>query len=49
VVESRTGHEGFDIPTTVAERGDTLALVNARFGTAGPQPADYWITTLRKP
>ena len=48
-VLSRTGHETFDIPTTAAEHGNTLIIVNARFGTAGEQPADYWLTAMRKP
>jgi sugar lactone lactonase YvrE len=38
--------DDFDIPTTVALLGDSLYAVNARFGTAGPQPAEYWITRI---
>lgn len=39
----------FDVPTTVARGGSRLALVNARFGTTAPQPADYWVTQVRRP
>ena len=38
--------DDFDIPTTVALLEDSLYAVNARFGTAGPQPAEYWITRI---
>ena len=38
--------DDFDIPTTVALLGDSLYAVNARFGTTGPQPAEYWITRI---
>jgi sugar lactone lactonase YvrE len=49
VVLSRTGHPDFDVPTTVARKGNTLYLVNARFGTTDPQPAPYWITAIPRP
>jgi sugar lactone lactonase YvrE len=39
----------FDIPTTVASHGNHLYLPNARFGTAGTEPADYWITQVPRP
>jgi sugar lactone lactonase YvrE len=48
-VVSRTSNADFDVPTTVAEKGNRLLLVNARFGTTDPQPARYWITTMVKP
>jgi hypothetical protein len=35
-----------DVPTTVALLDDSLFLPNARFGTAGPEPAEYWITRI---
>jgi sugar lactone lactonase YvrE len=38
--------DDFDVPTTVALLDDSLYLPNARFGTAGPEPADYWITRV---
>lgn len=48
-IVGRFSDETFDVPTTVAEAGDRLVLVNARFGTPSPQPADYWVTQLRRP
>ncbi len=41
--------ETFDVPTTLARAGDRVAIVNARFGTTDPQPADYWVTQIRRP
>jgi sugar lactone lactonase YvrE len=41
-------HPAFDIPTTIAEHGDRLFAVNARFGTAGQQPAAYSVVQVRK-
>jgi sugar lactone lactonase YvrE len=41
-------HPQFDIPTTIAEHGNRLYAVNARFGTAGQQPAAYSVIQLRK-
>lgn len=41
--------ETFDVPTTLARAGNRLAIVNARFGTTDPQPADYWVTQLKRP
>jgi len=38
--------EEFDVPTTMTRFGNRFYLVNARFGTAGPEPADYWITAI---
>jgi sugar lactone lactonase YvrE len=39
---------GFDVPTTIAMLRGELYAVNARFGTSGPQPADYWVTLVRR-
>lgn len=47
-VVDRDSHATFDVPTTLARFGDRLALVNARFGTADPQPAEYWVTQIRR-
>jgi hypothetical protein len=49
VVVSRTTDDGFDVPTTVAEFGNRLYLVNARFTTPPGPDVDYWITKIRKP
>lgn len=48
-VASRTTDEDFDVPTTVAESGNRLAIVNARFGVPSPETAEYWVTQIRKP
>ena len=50
--QERRGHrparrdDDFDVPTTVALLDDSLYLPNARFGTADPEPAEYWITRI---
>lgn len=49
VVEGAFTDESFDVPTTLARAGNRLAIVNARFGTSGPQPADYWVTQIKRP
>jgi sugar lactone lactonase YvrE len=41
-------HPRFDIPTTVAERGRFLFLVNARFSTPPTPDTPYWITAVEK-
>jgi sugar lactone lactonase YvrE len=41
-------HPRFDIPTTVAERGKFLFLVNARFSTPPTPDTPYWITAVEK-
>ena len=41
-------HPRFDIPTTVAERGNFLFLVNARFSTPPTPDTPYWITPVEK-
>ena len=48
-VVSRTTDEDFDVPTTLAESGNRLAIVNARFGAPAPETAEYWVTQIRKP
>ena len=45
VVDELTS-ENFDVPTTMTRFGNRFYLVNARFGTAGPEPAEYWITAI---
>jgi hypothetical protein len=49
LVVSRTGDDDFDIPTTVAEAGNALYLVNARFTTPPTPDTDYWISPITKP
>ena len=39
----------FDVPTTVAEKGNSLYLVNARFSTPPAPDTEYWITRIAKP
>ncbi len=41
--------DDFDVPTTVADVGEDLWAVNARFGNQTPATADYWITRLDDP
>lgn len=48
-VASRTGHPGFDVPTTIAEFGSSLYAVNARFDEAEPESVPYSIVRLAKP
>jgi hypothetical protein len=48
-VISRTGDDDFDIPTTVAEAGNALYLVNARFTTPPTPDTEYWIAPVREP
>jgi sugar lactone lactonase YvrE len=39
----------FDVPTTVARRGDSLYLPNARFGTVpNADTAEYWVTRIHR-
>jgi hypothetical protein len=40
--------ENLDAPTTMTRFGNSYYLVNARFGTAGPEPAEYWITAISR-
>jgi sugar lactone lactonase YvrE len=44
----RITNRGLDVPTTAADLGNRLYVVNARFGTAATPTTDYWITQLRK-
>jgi len=39
----------FDVPTTIAEFGNRLYAVNARFTTAPTPTTEHWVTKLRKP
>ena len=47
-VLERIGDPGFDIPTTIAERGQFLFAVNARFTTPPTPTTPYWITRFEK-
>ena len=47
VLERKTD-PGFDVPTTIAERGRFLFAVNARFTTPPTPETDYWITRIDK-
>lgn len=47
VVVSRTGNADFSVPTTIAEKGNTLYAVNARFGVPGANT--FWVTAFPKP
>lgn len=38
----------FDVPTTIAEFGDALYAVNARFGVADPEDAEYNVVRVPK-
>jgi sugar lactone lactonase YvrE len=42
-------HPDFSVPTTIAEFGQRLYAVNARFGTPVTPTTPYWVTQLRKP
>ena len=48
-VVSRTTDPTFDVPTTLAESGGFLAIVNARFGIPSPETAKFWVSQIRKP
>jgi hypothetical protein len=48
-VVGHTPDDGFDIPTTVAEFGNALYVVNARFTTPPGPTTEYWITRILKP
>jgi sugar lactone lactonase YvrE len=47
-VLERISDPGFDVPTTIAEHGNRLYAVNARFGTPPTSMTEYWITQVRK-
>ena len=38
----------FDVPTTVARRGGSLYLPNARFSTPPTPETDYWVTRIKR-
>lgn len=40
--------EDFDVPTTIAEFGDALYAVNARFGVSDPENAEYTVIRVSK-
>jgi len=42
-------HPDFSVPTTIAEFGQRLYAVNARFGTPVTPTTPYWVTQVRKP
>jgi sugar lactone lactonase YvrE len=42
-------HPDFFVPTTIAEFGQRLYAVNARFGTPVTPTTPYWVTQVRKP
>ncbi len=48
-IEDELRSENFDVPTTMTRFGSHFYLVNARFGTSGPEPAEYWITAIERP
>ena len=41
--------DDFDVPTTVAQLGDDLWAVNARFGTDATPETEYWMTRVDAP
>jgi hypothetical protein len=48
-IEDELTSENFDVPTTMTRFAGAFYLVNARFGTSGPEPAEYWITAIERP
>jgi hypothetical protein len=48
VIAGYLTHAALDVPATVAEHGDRLYTVNARFGVADPNTAIYSVVQLRK-
>lgn len=40
------GSAGLDVPSTTSRDGKSLWTINARFGVATPNAAEYWITRL---
>jgi sugar lactone lactonase YvrE len=47
-VLTRITNPGFDVPTTIAERGSRLYAVNARFGTTATPSTTYSVTQVGK-
>jgi sugar lactone lactonase YvrE len=48
-VLTRLSHPEFSVPTTIDDLGKRLYAVNARFGIANPDTAEYTVVQLRKP
>jgi hypothetical protein len=48
-IEGELTSDNFDVPTTITAYAGNFYLVNARFGTSGPEPAEYWITAVERP
>jgi sugar lactone lactonase YvrE len=48
-VRTRIADPSFDVPTTVAASDGSLYLVNARFGVADPDAAEYTVVRIDKP
>jgi sugar lactone lactonase YvrE len=48
VLTPRLTRPDFDVPTTIAEHGNSLYAVNARFEPPPRPTPDYWVTKLRK-
>lgn len=48
-LNQRVTSPAFDVPTTVAASDESLYLVNARFGIANPEAADYSVVRIDKP
>lgn len=48
-VVRRVTNVSFDVPTTVAASDGSLYLVNARFGIANPDTAEYSVVRISKP
>jgi sugar lactone lactonase YvrE len=48
VLTPRLTHPDFDVPTTIAEHGNSLYAVNARFEPPPRPTPDFWVTKLRK-
>jgi sugar lactone lactonase YvrE len=44
----RIADPGFDVPTTIAEHGNRLYAVNARFNTSPSATTKYWVTQIPK-
>ena len=47
-VVRRISNPGLDVPTTAADHGSRVYVVNARFNTTPTSTTEYWITQLRK-
>jgi hypothetical protein len=47
-VVERARDGDFDIPTTLAQRGERLYVVNARFTTPPTPETEYWIAVVHE-